>query len=351
MYYKDDWDEAKARLTALWHGTGSGRPCISVMAPKAGGTPWPALPADPEARWLQPEWIIAHQRAQLSGTWWGGEAIPSYLLMGGWTVSAGGRPHFSYDTIWFDTAEVDFRQPSPFRVTEDDPWVVKHRTLYAAVAEEAAGEHFLMGSPCFLPANDLLSMHMGTSSFMMALIDEPEWMQGAILQAARDTEVERRRLEEIARRKTTLWYGISGWMTLWAPEPFISTQSDVSCMLSPAMYEQFVVPELELLSASTGAMWYHLDGHDARQHLPRLLSLPYLRVIQYTPTPSEPPNGPDHLDFYRKIQRAGRIVHIQVPPEHVDALVGKLDPALLMLDTYCASEAEGRALLKRAERW
>jgi hypothetical protein len=43
-----------------------------------------------------------------------------------------------------------------------------------------------------------------------------------------------------------------------------------------------------------GALWYHLDGGDARQHLPRLLSLPYLRVVQYTPAPCEPPNGPGH---------------------------------------------------------
>ena len=28
----------------------------------------------------------------------------------------------------------------------------------------------------------------------------------------------------------------------------------------------------------------------------------YLRVIQYTTAPFEPPNGPAHLDFYRHIQ-------------------------------------------------
>jgi hypothetical protein len=92
-------------------------------------------------------------------------------------------------------------------------------------------------------------------------------------------------------------------------------------------------------------MWYHLDGEDARQHLPRLLSLPYMRVIQYVPRPGEPPNGPQHLDLYRQIQRAGCIVHVSVPVENVEPLVDELDPALIMLQTRCETVREGEQLL------
>ena len=98
-------------------------------------------------------------------------------------------------------------------------------------------------------------------------------------------------------------------------------------------------------------MWFHLDGRDAIHHLPRLLSLPYLRVLQYTPTPNEPPNGPDHLDFYRKVQAAGKIVHVRVSKEDVEPMVRNLDPARLMLLTACDSVAEGETLLEAAKRW
>ena len=57
------------------------------------------------------------------------------------------------------------------------------------------------------------------------------------------------------------------------------------------MFEQFIVPELEICGEEDGAIWYHLDGRDARHHLPRLLSLPTLRVVQYVPTPGEPVLG------------------------------------------------------------
>ena len=139
-------------------------------------------------------------------------------------------------------------------------------------------------------------------------------------------------------------------MPFWAPEPFVRTQCDVSCMLSPKMFDRFIVPELEE-GEEHGALWYHLDGWNARQHLQRLLSLPYVRVIQYTPAPGEPDNGPEHLEMYRRIQAAGRIVHISLPAENIEPLLRGLDPGRLMLDTSCPGREEGERLLERSARW
>jgi hypothetical protein len=147
------------------------------------------------------------------------------------------------------------------------------------------------------------------------------------------------------------WYGGAGWMPFWTPEPYVGTQSDVSCMLSPEMFDRFVVPELDVHGQEHGALWYHLDGGNARQHLPRLLSLPYMRVIQYTPAPGEPPNGPGHLEMYRQIQAAGRIVHISLPWQNVEPLLRELDPGRLMLEVPCASRGEGERLLESSSRW
>jgi len=219
------------------------------------------------------------------------------------------------------------------------------------MAHAAGWDRFLLGKPTLLPANDLLSMHMGTQQFLIALMDEPDWMAAAILQGAREQLRVRMELAERVRPIHRFWYGNAGWMPFWAPEPYAGTQSDVSCMLSPGQFERFVVPELTLYGESVGALWYHLDGGNARQHLPRLLALPTMRVMQYVPTPEEPPNGREHLALYRAIQAAGCIVHIQVPLEEVEPLVRALDPALLMLETAVATPDEGRELLAAAARW
>ncbi len=352
MKYKEDWEEAQHRYSALWGGEMFGRPCIDVRAPKqVSKTVCVPEPADDEARWLAPAYILPDLRRELAGTWWGGESIPGRHLMAGWVNCLGGTPVFDSRTIWFEKREVDFSAPSPFRHDPQSPWVRKHRELHGAVLEEAGWDDFMAPGAGGLPANDLLSMMMGTENFLLALMDEPDWMEEAIITGALDQLRQKNELRAVVRSRHMFWYGKTGWMCFWAPEPFLSTQSDVSCMLSPAAFERFVLPEIEIYGRVYNALWYHLDGGDARQHLPCLLALPYLRVLQYTPAPNEPPNGPAHMDFYRRVQGAGKIVHIELPKENVERVVRELDPSLLMLKTRCGSPEEGEGLLKSLPGW
>jgi len=352
MKYKTNWSETKQRLTALWHKERLDRPCLAIRAPGLVANPTPVPePADEEARWLDPTYRIALARQELESFWWGGEAIPSCLQMAGWVNCLGGTPQFAPETIWFETREVDFNSPSPFRHDPDSSWIQKYRALLLALCNEAGRDDFLIGSPGGLPANDLLSMHMGTQEFLFALMDHPEWMADAILTGAQDQLRMQNEWRALLRERHDFWYGNAGWMSLWTPEPFNATQSDVSCMLSPEMFERFVVPELDVYGNEYGALWYHLDGGDAKQHLPRLLSLPYMRVIQYVAAPFEPPNGPAHLAMYKQIQAAGRIVHINLPSQNIEPLVRELDPSLLMIETWCSSRDEGERLLEQCVEW
>jgi len=351
MRYKSDWPEAAERLAALWQCGRLDRPCIAVTASSGRDVPRPTPPEDPRGRWLDPEYLVADALARLENIWWGGEAVPSMLLQAGWMLCLGGTPRFDQNTIWFETAEFDFDAPPAFAFDPTDPWVRRFEAAYLALAAAAGRDGFLVGQPCMLPASELLSMRMGTEAFLTALVDRPEWMARAIAQGARCQVAAREHFRRLLAGRHEFWYGNAGWMPFWTPQPHFATQSDVSCMLSPAMFDRFILPELELYGRRFGALWYHLDGRDARQHLPRLLSLPYVRVVQYTPAPCEPPNGPAHLELYRRIQAAGRIVHVELPRQNVEPLARELDPSLLMLATSCPSPAEGRRLLENAMRW
>jgi len=349
--YKDDWPDAKGRLTALWEGRRTDRPCIAVTAPSGENVTAPPMPDAPEARWLDADWIVASAWARQVNTWWGGESIPSSLLQAGWCVCFDGTPRFDANTIWFETMTFDFDRPPALGFDPDGTWPQRHEAVYLAMAKAAGSDEFLLGRPCLLPANDLLSMLMGTEAFLVALIDQPEWIAEALARGGAAQVAARRYYRDLVAGRHAFWYGNAGWMPFWAPQPYVSTQSDVSCMLSPEMFDRFVLPELQLCAGLHDALWYHLDGGDARQHLPRLLSLDALRVLQYTPAPCEPPNGPEHLAFYRQVQAAGKIVHIELPAANVQPLVEALDPTLLMLNTSCASVREGRELLAAAKRW
>lgn len=350
MKFKPNWPEAQARLTALWQGKKLDRPCISVTAPAdSPNLPTaPPMPENPQDRWLNPDWVLPHLRQSIQGNCWLGEAIPSYLLMAGWVFCYGARPGFSPHTIWHQPEAVDFSMPPNFQEDWDDPLCQDYLELYSRVLEEAGKDNFLLGRPCLLPGNDLLAARMGTQDFLTALADEPEWMEQAIRQIAEAQIRVADRFAALAQeRGHQYWYGNAGWMPFWAPEPYMSTQSDVSCMISPQMFQRFVVPELDALG-SNGPIWYHLDGGDARQHLDTLLSLPYLKVIQYVPAPFEAENGPEHAAFYRRIQERGRIVHVQVRFDLVLELLKQVDPHRICILTGAPSKKAAEELLKQA---
>jgi hypothetical protein len=350
MKYKPNWEDAQARLTALWQGKCLDRPCISVTTPHASDVPWPT-PADNEERWLGPEYTTAAIRATLAGAHYLGEAIPSYLLMGGWVVGFGSPVEFYPNTIWLEPVPIDWDNPPTFDLNWDDPWLAKYRRLYRAALDLAGWDDFLVGTPALLPGNDLLIALLGPEEFMFALVERPEWVREAIITMARHRVTLFNHFHDLAAPVHAFPYGNAQWMPFWAPERYIATQSDVSCMLSPAMFDEFVLPELEIYGEAFGAMWYHLDGSRAMQHLPTLLSRPYLRVMQYIPEPDMPPNGVDWLPLYQRIQAAGKIVHIQVATDQVEPLVRALDPGLLCLDTWCNTAEEAEELLAAAVRW
>ncbi len=350
MKYKPDWDEAKARLTALWNGETLDRACLSVTAPSGKRRTAPA-PRDAEAKWLDPDTVIPTGLAGIENQWWGGESIPSYLLMAGWMVNFDAPPHFDWNTIWFDpVTDVDYDSPPDFKINPANPWIRRHADLYVKAAEAAGWDDFLVGQPCILPASDQLAAHLGTDRYLEAMALHPDWIDQALRQMTAALRGERRRLRGLIEKKHAFWYGNAGWMPFWAPQPYLSAQSDVSCMISPEMFERFVAPELESIGNEYGGMWYHLDGRDAKQHLPRLLSFPFMRVIQYVAVPNEPPNGMGQLELYRTIQKAGRIVHVCVEPDQVMPLMNALDPALLLLQTWASTPEEGRKLLDALPR-
>jgi hypothetical protein len=69
MKYKPDWQDAKRRLTALWHHDLTDRPCISVTAPNPQKSASVREPATPRQKWLDPDWILADLVSRLENTW------------------------------------------------------------------------------------------------------------------------------------------------------------------------------------------------------------------------------------------------------------------------------------------
>ncbi len=102
--------------------------------------------------------------------------------------------------------------------------------------------------------------------------------------------------------------GDSSWL-LWAPGKTYACQCDFSTMISPKMFEKFVVYELEKIKDYLEFIAWHLDGPDEIKHLDILLSLPYVKTIQVVPGAGRPPCASElWLPNIKKILEKGKNV-------------------------------------------
>ena len=72
------------------------------------------------------------------------------------------------------------------------------------------------------------------------------------------------------------------------PDRGYMLQSDVSYMISPKMFERFVLPDLKMRCNAMDYAFFHMDGKGQLPHLEHLLSLDRLRGIQWQPGDGEP---------------------------------------------------------------
>jgi hypothetical protein len=108
--------------------------------------------------------------------------------------------------------------------------------------------------------------------------------------------------------------GTTPWATIWSPRRCYMLQSDFSYMLSPRMFERFVLPDLAASCERLDHAFYHLDGSGQIRHLNALLSLERLHGIQWIPGDGAPPPE-EWLPLLGRIRAAGKLCQLYVSPE------------------------------------
>jgi len=96
-------------------------------------------------------------------------------------------------------------------------------------------------------------------------------------------------------------------LQLWAPGKVAYLQCDESAMISPEMFNKFVLPGLVEQCDFLDHAAYHLDGVDALRHLDAILGIKRLGAVQWVPGAGQPGGcDPTWFDLYRRIRKAGK---------------------------------------------
>jgi succinate dehydrogenase flavin-adding protein (antitoxin of CptAB toxin-antitoxin module) len=112
--------------------------------------------------------------------------------------------------------------------------------------------------------------------------------------------------------------GTSNWTMGWSSGRFLCIgQNDFTCMISPAMFDEFCLEDTLETTDYVDRSIYHLDGPDAVRHLPRILEIESLDCVQWIHGAGQP-SASHWLELLKRIQDAGKSVQVYYGPSHGD---------------------------------
>jgi hypothetical protein len=353
LVHKEDWEQTKTRFEAWWAGESIGRCALAVSAPREGAPDEPEPPRPPTARetWTDLDYRNALGEWRNGRTFFGGEAFPiwDYGYPGHKRLATFLGCHVTLDfrTGWLEpvlTGE-DIAHES-LAVDEDGPHWKFTLDWLARGAREAAGRS-IPAVGAFGGCGDTLAALRGTDRLLYDVVDRPAQVRAAD-QFLMDLWCRTYdRFYEITRDAAE---GSTCWFPLWSPGKFYASQNDFAYMISPTMFREIFLPTLERQTGFLDHTIHHVDGVGNFVHVDALCELPRLQALQILPGAGKP--SPLHyMDVLKKVQAAGKNLHISIPAHEVKPALDALSARGLFIRTSCRSEAEARALLKSAETW
>lgn len=355
MLYKEDWDKTKSRLQALWENEIIDRCCIAVATPKDGSRYIEQAPPGGGKElyeyYTDPGSVLARNIERFENTYFGGEALPCIFPNFGTAGHAAYVKNCNYkfapETIWFFPSICDWEKDS----MEFDPqseMLLAEKRLMKALSEEGKGR-FFVSMPDNCGSLDALSHLRGSDSLMIDMVENPQQVKDALKIAVsifKDTGSE---LFGIIRDNND-GGSVHGWMNTWSGGRHAQLQCDLSVMIPPRMYEEFVLPELEETAGWLDHAIYHLDGREQIRHLDMILSVKGIDMIQWTPVEGQPCTS-DFIDILKRIQKAGKGLVLFPEPREINKLMDGLSPkGLIMIARNIESETDARELIKKVEK-
>ena len=359
MNWKPDWPEVKERYARWWRREGL---VVYLTAPREvpiEPAEHPGPPRDWPTRWTDPRYVCDLAEHRMARTFYAADAFP-YLCVnlgpGSLGTFLGVRPCFEEGTTWYEPCIED---PDTFGAIRFEPAGNHWLDVHMAVIDEAvrrSGGRYLVSMPDLVENLDTLAALRGSEQVLADLLDRPAWV--------------RQKLDEINEAFFAAFDLIRGRIvdgdggnafvfSIWGPGRTAKVQCDISCMISPKMFREFVAPPLAAQCEWLDYSLYHLDGDDALGHLDALLEIESLDAIEWTPVGSSTPNpdsptggSPHWYDLYRRIKAAGKGVQAMgVTADEVVPLIEAVGPEGLYVSARAPDQKAAEKLAERVSQY
>ncbi len=338
-----DWERIERDTMAWWAGELE-RPLVylTVTDPFSGGVGRRFLSNYPLD--MPVEEVIELHAPVFAATHYYGDAFPRWWVNFGPGIMAGflgARVHSvcePSETVWFTPARaVEIGEVEP-DYDPDNVWWRRVREFTTAMVERWGG--VLAVGHTDLGGNlDILASLRTTEGLLFDLIERPQEVERAV---ARITDLWLRYYDELDAIIRPACRGTTCWSPIWSAGTTYMLQCDFSYMISPAMFERFVLPDLVACCEHLDHAFYHLDGKGEIPHLDLLLSIERLRGIQWIPGDGQPPPE-EWLPLLKRIRDGGKLCQLFVTAEGALKIVKNLGGRGFLLaiqDNLTHEEAE-----------
>jgi hypothetical protein len=258
---------------------------------------------------------------------------------------AGCHLHAVEDTTWFSPGFRKKITELSVKYTSNDPWWQRVMSITKA-AVERWGEQLSIGFTDLGGILDILAHVRGTQQLLLDLIDAPQEVDRLV----REINILWRRCYEELYEQTRHGHGISCWGPCWSPRRGYLLQSDFSYMISPEMFERYVLPDISACCEALDYPFYHLDGKGQLPHLGMLLALKDLRGIQWVPGDGQP-QAEHWVPLLNRIRQSGKLCQVYVSAQGALRILRELGgQEMLLAINEALTPDKGQALLDEIHR-
>ena len=296
-------EEQKQQYHAFWNRQNTGRATLYLNS--WDGSPAFAAPRDAEQKWGDMPYREQATVYQMQHTRYHIDGFPSVFTNfgpGSLAACIGGNYHFAPDTVWFDNDRTEWDEiPAPellensemYRMIEDmTQRLLSHKDLLITSISDIGGTF------------DIIASMRGTENLLYDLYDQPDQIKAYCKKLQ---PVWRAYFERYSSRLLREQGAMTSWQPVWSDKTYYPLQCDFCAMLSPQMFDEFILPDLAYQMSYMDNAIYHLDGPGELPHVDSLLSLPRLSAIQWTSGDGNAPlTDPCWFPLYQKIIAAGK---------------------------------------------
>jgi len=320
-------------------------------------------PKDLDEQWLSADYAVKCTEAAHQNTYWGLDALHTVFVNFGPGVLAAlvGAPYkLMPGTIWFDLEPPikDWNTPHDFKV---DPGLDIYKAIETKTRAlcDASDGRFTISVTDIGGQMDVLFSLRG-EDILTDMMEYPDEVKKTEKQL-NDEWI--KYFNTITKIIEPAGCGYGSWGPVVNDKPWYPIQCDMSVMISPKMFEEFVLPELDRVSATIGQTIYHLDGPEEIRHLDMLLTMKHNTCIQWTPLPHTitgvKGTGQDFadkmsIDIYKRSLAAGKKVALFYPPANqIEKIFNEVGPDGFYIITNVNTRKEADEFIEHAmkQKW